>query len=336
MTGSPRLDAEYVLPLKWSDDAGLAELTRYLRDLSGHVDVTVVDGSEPDRFSAHAAAWGRLARHLPVSVSDGANGKVRGVLTGVRASRHERIVLADDDVRYDRAGLEAVVEALQDADLVAPQNHFQPLPWHARWDTARSLLNRALGADYPGTYGLRRSALEATGGYDADVLFENLEMERTIRAAGGRVVVRDDVFVVRRPPSTRHFLSQRVRQAYDSLAQPRRLLVELTILPALVLARRRPAAIALGTAVVIGVAEHGRRRHGGRTIFPATSALWAPLWALERGTAVWLAAALRLRGGVRYAGRRIPRAGTPLRVLRVRVGGAIVTRAGDVTAGGRP
>jgi hypothetical protein len=316
--GAERLTAEYVLPLKWSEDAGLTELTEYLRRLSSWVDVTVVDGSDRGRFAAHADAWAGMVRHLPVPIRAGANGKVRGVLTGVQAARHDLIVLADDDVRYDRASLEAVVSALADADLVKPQNHFRPLPWHARWDTARTLLNRALGADYPGTYGVRREILMRTGGYDADVLFENLEMERTVRAAGGRVRVRDDVFVARRPPSARHFLAQRVRQAYDSLAQPVRLAAELTIVPAVLVALRRPAALIAGAAGLILVAETGRRARGGRDIFPATSALWAPLWALERGLAVWAALSQRARGGVRYAGHRLARAATPARVLRER------------------
>jgi hypothetical protein len=332
---TPRLAAEYVLPLKWGDDAGLDELTAYLRELSDAIDVTVVDGSAPERFAAHAAAWTPMVRHVPVDERTGANGKVRGVLTGVRVARHERIVLADDDVRYDAAALTAVVEALDDADLVKPQNHFRPLPWHARWDTARSLLNRALGADYPGTYGVRRSALRATGGYDADVLFENLEMERTIRAAGGRVVVRGDLFVVRLPPATRHFLGQRVRQAYDSFAQPARLAAELAILPALVWTRGRPLRVAAGAAALIVLAEAGRRRHGGRKVFPATSSFWVPLWTLERGGAAWLAVIERARGGVRYAGRRLARAATPMRVLRERHGGTI-TRPADVRAEARP
>ncbi|MEJ7742178.1 MAG: hypothetical protein WKF73_06280 [Nocardioidaceae bacterium] len=50
-------------------------------------------------------------------------------------------------------------------EFVRPQNFFAPLPWHARWDSARSLLNRAFGDDYPGTFGVQRSALEKTGGY---------------------------------------------------------------------------------------------------------------------------------------------------------------------------
>jgi hypothetical protein len=79
-------------------------------------------------------------------------GKVAGVTTGVRRAGFEAVVIADDDVRYEHATLQRLVEYLDDHDLVRPQNFFDPLPWHARWDTARTLLNRAFGADYPGTH----------------------------------------------------------------------------------------------------------------------------------------------------------------------------------------
>ncbi|MDN3309421.1 glycosyltransferase family 2 protein [Microbacterium oryzae] len=311
--------AEYILPLRWSSDEGLEELTAYLRRLREWVDVTVVDGSDPDCFAAHAHAWRGLVRHVPVTVAAGANGKVRGVLTGVGMARHEAIVIADDDVRYDRESLETVVAELAVADLVKPQNHFAPLPWHARWDTARTLLNRGLGSDYPGTYGVRRTTIEATGGYDADVLFENLELERTVRAAGGRVMSRRDILVARRPPSARHFLSQRVRQAYDSFAQPWRLALEAAILPILFCLRRRPGALLALAAVLMAVAERGRRRDGGRAVFPASSVVWVPLWLVERGTASWIAILLRLRGGVRYGGRRLAVAAHSVRGIRRRL-----------------
>ncbi|GGH38786.1 glycosyltransferase [Microbacterium album] len=311
--------AEYVLPLRWGSDEGLAELTAYLGRLREWVDVTVVDGSDAPRFAAHARAWRGLVRHVPVAVTEGANGKVRGVLTGIGIARHEAIVIADDDVRYEYESLSAVVEQLRTADLVKPQNHFVPLPWHARWDTARTLLNRGLSADYPGTYAVRRSTITATGGYDADVLFENLELERTVRAAGGRVCTRSDILVARRPPSARHFLSQRVRQAYDSWAQPWRLALEASILPVAVCLRRRPAALFAVVAVLLAVAERGRRRHGGRTVFPASSLLWVPVWLAERGLATWVAILLRLRGGVRYNGRRLARAAHSARAIRRRL-----------------
>jgi hypothetical protein len=319
-----RIAAEYILPLRWASDGGLDELTAYLRRLREWVDVTVVDGSDAAVFAVHARAWRGLVRHVPVAVMHGANGKVRGVLTGVRIARHEAIVIADDDVRYDRGSLAEVVAALGDADLVKPQNHFVPLPWHARWDTARTLLNRGLGSDYPGTYGVRRSVIAATGGYDADVLFENLELERTVRAACGRVSSRPDILVVRRPPSARHFLSQRVRQAYDSFAQPWRLVLEAAVLPLLVAMWRRPGILLVLLAALSAIAERGRRRHGGGAVFPATSVLWLPIWVLERGIATWIAIALRLRGGVRYSGRRLARAAHSVRAIRrrLREGGA--------------
>jgi hypothetical protein len=318
-----RLPVEYVLPLRWTSDEGLVELARYLDDLAAIVDVTVVDGSPPERFAAHAATWGARIRHLPVTARPGRNGKVSGVLTGVDAARHEAIVIADDDVRYDRASLAAVVAALAGADLVAPQNVFRPAPWHARWDTGRSLLNRALGADYPGTHAVRRSSLQRIGGYDADVLFENLELQRSIRAAGGTVRRLRGVYVARRPPTLRRFLEQRVRQAYDSLAQPVRMLAEAAVVPALLLSRGRPRALAFGAALLVGVAAVGRLRAGGRRVYPVTAPLWAPAWTLERGVAIWCALVLRVLGGVRYAGGRLHRAATPARVLRRRLAGRL-------------
>ena len=159
-----RLELEYVLPLRWTDDTPLPELTGYLRWLAGQVPVTVVDGSPPEFFARHAAAWAGYVRHVPPDPHlTGANGKVLGVLTGLRLARHEHVVIADDDVRYDEQALRTLRRLLDRADLVRPQNYFDPLPWHAHWDTGRSLLNRAVGADYPGTLGVRRSHLPGDG-----------------------------------------------------------------------------------------------------------------------------------------------------------------------------
>ncbi|MEV7805272.1 glycosyltransferase family 2 protein [Microbispora sp. NPDC088329] len=312
----------YVLPLRWHDDAGLAELTGYLRALARHARIVVVDGSPPPLFERHARLWCGIAEHVrPDDDLTVANGKVAGVLTGMRRARSEHVIIADDDVRYDAAALARVGALLEHADLVRPQNHFDPLPWHARWDSARSLLNRGLGADYPGTFGVRRSTFEKMGGYDGDVLFENLELIRTVRAYGGREVRPLDLYVRRLPPGTRRFWSQRVRQAYDDLAQPARMAVFLAVLPCVGAAvwRRRPGLVAAGAAAAVGLAEIGRRRAGGRRIFPATAALFAPIWVLERATCSWAALFARLvLGGIPYAGRRLRVAAHSTRRLRRR------------------
>ena len=125
------------------------------------------------------------------------------------------------------AGLAAVSSALFYADLAWPQNYFTPLPWHAAWDTARILLNRALGADSPGTLGVRRSFFTGMGGYSDAVMYENLELIRTVTAHGGRIAERPDIYVRRVPGSVRRFWEQRPRQAYDDFAQPGALVREV-------------------------------------------------------------------------------------------------------------
>src|SRR5690606_6816709 len=137
--------------------------------------------------------------------------------------------------------------------------------------------------------GVRRSRLGA--GYDGDVLFENLELIRTVRARGGRVVSAPGLYVRRLPCSARRFWSQRVRQAYDDLAQPARLVVSLSLLPAAGVAgaRRAYRPLLAGAALAVLLAEAGRRRAGGSAVFPAGASLFAPVWLLERGVCGWLA-----------------------------------------------
>lgn len=302
----PVTDAVYLLPLR--SPVPLEDDTwAYLGRLARVMPVVVVDGSPPHVQDTHAAALLPGVRHERLAPPPpGRNGKAVSVRHGLAVTDAGRVVIADDDVRWDPAGLTRALALLDRADVVRPQNVFAPAPWHARWDTGRALLNRALGGDWPGTLLVRRSALPPHG-YDDTVLFENLELVRTVRAGGGVEHVALDVLVDRRPPSVRRFVQQRVRQAYDSHAQAPRCLLELTVLPFVVsaLARRRPVGLLVAAAAVVLVAESGRRRAGGTDRFPATAALWAPVWVLERGVCAWFALALRARGGVPYAGTRL-------------------------------
>jgi hypothetical protein len=321
----------YLLPLRRDAPEPDPDLCSYVQWLSARIPIMVVDGSPPEVFAAHDIWFGESVTHIPVDPDViAANGKVSGVLTGLRRAPHDKVVIADDDVRYDEAGLAHMSRLLDQADLVRPQNYFWPLPWHARWDTARSLLNRALGADYPGTLGVRRRVVLDAGGYDGDTLFENLELLRTVEAVGGRVLTAGGFYVRRQPPTARHFWSQRVRQAYDSLAQPARLAVELAAAPTIVLAARRHPRVLPGLAgLAVAVAEAGRRRDGGTSVFPATCPWFAPAWVLERSVCSWLAVWSRIRyGGMPYCGKVIERAATPRRHLRHRLSTRETTRTG--------
>jgi hypothetical protein len=217
-----------------------------------------------------------------------------------------------------------MTSALEGADVVRPQNYFEPLPWHACLDTARTLLNRISGGDWPGTIGVRRAMLIATHGYDGDVLFENLELVRTVLAAGGSEACPLDLFVRRLPPSSGHFWSQRVRQAYDEIARPERLAVWLSVLPIVLglLAAGPRWAVPTVAGLIIAIAEAGRRRAGGAQVFPFAASLVAPLWVCERAICSWIALAAYLTwGGIPYRGRIVRRAATPFRTLQERLKG---------------
>ena len=341
------LPLTYLLPLRAAEPR--TDLAPYLARLVADVDeVLVVDGSAADVAAAHSEAWPREVRLMPVDPGRRcANGKVAGVLTGLAAARHDVVVIADDDVRWSGGLLSQAAQRIGGVDLVIPQNAYTALPWWAAEDTARSLLNRALAYDWPGTLVVRRDVLLAAGGYDGDVLFENLELVRTVRAAGGRVLVARDLVVPREPPTRSHFGGQRVRQAYDSLAQPARLAAELALLPAAALVARRWGwrGVATAAGAAIATAEAGRRRDGGGTAFPAHASLWAPAWLAERAACSWGALWCRVAlGGASYAGGRLRIAATPQRVLDRRLAdqrdAADAARAGQsnpraASAGGR-
>lgn len=312
----------YVLPLlRHSGDDGLEELTDYLRWLSSRVEVIVADGSDAAVRAEHGKLWEQYVTQVPVTNRPRRYGKVIGVHAGVAQASHEKVIIADDDVRYSDRSLGEVSRALDGADLVRPQNYFSPLPWFAAWDTGRILLNRALGSDSPGTLGIRRDFFLGMGGYSDEAMYENLELMRTVAAHDGRIADRPDIFVRRLPGTVRRFWEQRPRQAYDDWSSPTKLVAFLSVVPTVVgLRRSRLGRIAPALTVFgcVALAERGRRRHEGAAYFPFRTAWFAPLWVAERSLCVWLALVYRLTGGVPYAGTRFRVAAHSVSELRRR------------------
>jgi hypothetical protein len=312
--GKKRHMLGYVLPVRAREPQ--FDLLPYVVWLSTRVELVVVDGSESSVFETHHSWWSQHAQHIPVDPSLATPmGKVGGVLTGLRRLSSRHVIVADDDVRYTDETLDRMGRLLQHAAVVRPQNIFCEWPWHARWDAARSLIARVTGGDWPGTLGLDRQLLLTAGGYAGDVMFENLELTRTIEAAGGHHVVAYDFYIPRIPPSSRQFCNQRVRQAYDELARPGHLLCALAIIPGIVFGGRR---VALATAIGgTAAAALGRYRGSGAQYFPLSSVLFAPVWISERSVTAWLALLSRLIvGGVRYRGTTLPRAAHSKRWIR--------------------
>ncbi|HEX8709111.1 MAG TPA: glycosyltransferase family 2 protein [Pyrinomonadaceae bacterium] len=306
----------YLLPIR-RVRANVDEATRfasYFEMLAeAGCEVLAVDGSPPDVFAEHARIWDGFCRHVRVDPKyTYLNGKVNGVHTGVDLAASERIIVADDDIRYTAADIERACELLDSHEMVRPQNYLSPLPWWARTESARMLLNRGFlsEGDYPGTCAFRRSTMLRVGHYDGDVLFDNEEIVRHFALRGADVCYARDFFILKRPPTFRKWIEQRPRQAYEDFVMRVKTALFMTLVP---------AALALGFfagirallvfAAVVSIlsmllALRGLLRDHAYRFFPAYLLLYAPVWVLERALSVYWALYWRVtRGGYPFGDR---------------------------------
>src|SRR4051812_10404249 len=109
----------YVVPLRAHTPAE-PDFFHYLDAIAADAQVILIDGSQADVFDAHAARCGAAIVHVPVDADFARcrNGKVAGVLTGLRRAAFEHVIIADEDVRYDAETLRAVTRELDTCDVV--------------------------------------------------------------------------------------------------------------------------------------------------------------------------------------------------------------------------
>jgi hypothetical protein len=290
------------------------DFTLYFEMLSqAGCEVLVVDGSAPEVFAEHERAWRNVCRHAPVdSKYTYLNGKVNGVHTGVDLAHCERIIMADDDIRYTAADVERACRLLEQYEMVRPQNYLSPLPWWARMEAARMLINRGVlpTGDYPGTCAFRRSACLRVGHYDGDVLFDNEEIVRHFALRGASVCYARDFFIHKRPPTFHKWMEQRPRQAYEDFVMRAKTALFMSLLPiGIALAFLLGASAALSFIVLVSasamlLALRGLVRDKAYEFFPAYLCLYAPLWILERASSVYWALYWRFaRGGYPFGDR---------------------------------
>jgi hypothetical protein len=300
----------YLLPIRRrsfsvTEASALANYFRALNDAG--CDVLVIDGSPAPVFQQHHDAWHPLCRHEPVDRSFGyLNDKVNGIHTGVDLAAAEKIILADDDIRYTPSQIDRVCQLLDEFEVVRPQNFLSPLPWWARMEAARMLINRATLriADYPGTCAFRRATMRRVGHYDGDVLFDNEEIIRHFAREKAAILYATNLFVQKRPPSFKKWLEQRPRQAYEDFGLRAKTALFFSVPPlAMVLglgAGWKGIIIFVSALSVMAtaLAAAGRLRGNAAQYFSWSICLFAPLWLAERALSTYWALYWRLtRGG---------------------------------------
>ena len=316
----PQLNCAYVLPIRRTrfNPSDAASLRTYLDMLKeAGCEVIVADGSAPEVFDQHAGIVGAICRHVPVDRRFGyLNDKANGIYTGIELASFDRIILADDDIRYSAANICTIMRLLDQNEVVRPQNFLDPLPWWAKMEAARMLINRALlpAADYPGTCAFRRRRMLAAGRYDGDVLFDNEEIIRHLAQDGCTFAYANDLFVRKCPPTFRKWTEQRPRQAYEDFGMHLKTTLFFALLPLSFLIGCRfgiagltvffPTLSLLATLI----AARGRARGKARRFFPAHCCFFAGLWVFERMLSTYWALYWYLtRGGYPFGGRVLSR-----------------------------
>jgi hypothetical protein len=291
----------YLLPIRRANFSAKEadELARYFGSLSAvGCEVLVVDGSAEPVFQKHDETWRPVCRHEKVDRSFGfLNDKVNGIQTGVRLAVTEKIILADDDIRYTAAEIDRVCELLDRFEVVRPQNFLRPLPWWGKTEAARMLINRATlrTADYPGTCAFHRTSMLHVGAYDGDVLFDNEEMIRHFARAGATINYAVDLFVRKRPPDFRKWMEQRPRQAYEDfgLRAKTALFLSLPLIAiwiAAIFGRKLLFLYLLCVFIAaVLVAAIGRFRGTASRFFPMSVCFFAPFWIGERSLSTYWA-----------------------------------------------
>jgi hypothetical protein len=261
-------------------------------------EVLIVDGSPKPIFEEHRKSWQAFSRHVvPDPKYRYLNGKVNGVHTGVDLASCERIILADDDIRYDASDVKRMCSLLDTFEMVRPQNFIAPLPWWARLETARILINRGVlrAGDYPGTCGFRRSTMRRVGPYDGDVLFDNEEIVRHFALSGVDINYALDFFILKLPPTFAKWLEQRPRQAYEDFVMRAKTAFFVSVIPVslglslLVDVRAAILLIAALSLASVVVSSRGMLRNAAYRFFPLSSPLFAPFWVFERSLTVYWA-----------------------------------------------
>src|ERR1700736_1475486 len=314
----PTMNCTYLLPIRRSicNGAEAEALRSYLASMKPPVaEIVVVDGSPPDVFAAHDDIWSGVCRHEPVNRRFGfLNDKVNGIQTGVRLASNEKIILADDDIRYTPGQIEKMSHLLDRFEVVRPQNYFDfknaRFSICARMEAARMLINRATlrTADYPGTCAFRRQLMLRARDYDGDVLFDNEELIRHLARSEAHISYANDFFIRKFSPTFRKWLEQRPRQAYEDFGLRAKTILFASLLPlAIVIAVVNPKWLSIFLVPML-VALAGWLRGNARKCFPLHICWFAPFWVLERSLSTyWAFYWFLTRGGYPFGERLLTR-----------------------------
>ena len=256
-------------------------------------EVVVLDAS--DAVDEHRRILRWVARHVSV------HEPIDVVRTAAHVASCEKIIIADEHVRYNVADLTELCAMLDAHEVVEAQDYLEPMPWWGGIDAGRMLVHRGIDPhpDRGATFGFRRSVVRGLRGFDAT---GSTDPVRLFALHGAEVVGATELFVRRCPRQLGEWLRERPREAGLDFDIPAKAAFFFALIPmAVLLTLMGGGRIAIGYTAAVAFASivvAVRGRIGAGAFFPLRACLYAPLWVLERSVSVYWALLQRMRGTV--------------------------------------
>jgi hypothetical protein len=290
---NPGRRCTYVVAIS-SGSSDLRPLAEYLSTLGvAGCEVVVLDSSPAVDEHCRILRW--VARHVVVDEP------LDIVRTAASLASCEKIIIANESVRYDIADLTELCALLDAHEVVEAQDYLEPLPWWGGIDAGRMLVHRGIDPhpDCGATFGFRRAIPRSLRGFNAT---GSSDPARALSSHGAEVVSARELFVRRCPPRLGEWLRERPREADHDFNIPSKsafffALIPMAILLALI-GGGRIAAGYTGAVAFASIVLAVRGRMGAGAFFPLRACLYAPLWVFERSLSVYWALLWRMRGRV--------------------------------------
>src|SRR3954451_13537156 len=148
----------------------LRDLGSYLSTLAvAGCEVIVIDDSPAPAFENNRRVLRWVSRHIAARPRHrNFSGTIDVVRTAIDVSTCDKIIVAEENVRYDGEAVDQICELLDLHEVVEPQDYFDPLPWWIGIEAGRMLVHRGVEPlpDHGATFGMRKSSIRGLRGVD--------------------------------------------------------------------------------------------------------------------------------------------------------------------------